>query len=530
MKKKYGLVAAGLALTLMFTGCGGAKSDAEMSYLSNAYITTEDSKMAMDVAYVDGGFDPFEIPGFEDGYNTDEYQTIKENSFLKVSQNPLSTFAADVDTGTYCNLRRLINEKASLDNISNAIRTEEMINYFDYEVSENSGIFGLSYNIGACPWNEDNKLLVLTLQANAEENIPEKGNNFVFLVDTSGSMMGEDRLELAVKAFKILAETVTKNDRFSVVTYSGSWDVLIDGSNDYKKIIKALDKLEAGGCTNGSGGITAAYECARKNFIEGGNNRVILASDGDMNLGITSTAGLTELVEKEKESGVFLTTLGFGYGNFSDANMESIADSGNGNYYYIDCLDEAKRVLWEKLSQTTVTVAKDVKFQIEFNPAVVSSYRQIGYENRQMAASDFDDDKKDGGEMGAGQQITIAYELVMADGSEDNTGNLKYQDSSLSEKAASGEICTVSARYKAPDKDVSEKTDFVVTDTGVKNEENFNFVAGIIEVSMLLRDSEYKGNSTYDKAYKLVKSGMGSNSYRKEFAELIKKIEKEEDV
>jgi len=459
---------------------------------------------------------------YED-FNTEEYNTIKENGFVKVADAPLSTFAADVDTGSYCNLRRMINQGWDLNNVASSIRTEEIVNYFDYKMDNDKEVFSTQYSIGECPWNTKNKLLVLTLQANSEMNIPNEGNNFVYLIDSSGSMSSPDKLDLVKESFKLLAGTLGPKDRVSIVTYSGSSDTLLEGSNDYQEICKVLDSIEPYGGTNGSGGIKAAYECAQKNFIENGNNRVIIASDGDMNLGITSQGGLVDLIKEKKESGVFLTVLGYGSGNYSDANMESIADAGNGNYFYIDSIEEAERVLCEKLKQTTVTVAKDVKFQLEFNPAEVSSYRQIGYENRQMSASDFNDDTKDGGEIGSGAQITVCYEIVPAGEGTDGDG-LKYQDTKLSDKADSGELCTVSVRYKDPKADESKLLEYPLVDNGVGSLEDFNFVCGIIEASMVIRDSEYKGNATYDTAYQLAKSGTENNRYREEFCELLKKL------
>lgn len=456
-------------------------------------------------------------------FNTEEYNRIEENGFVKVADAPLSTFAADVDTGSYCNLRRLIRDGWSLDNVKSAIRTEEMINYFDYKVDSAEDVFSVQYSIGECPWNAQNKLLVMTMQANAEVNVPNEGNNFVFLVDSSGSMNSQDKLPLVKESFKLLAQNLGPKDRVSIVTYAGNSDTLLKGSDDYEDICKALDKIDAYGGTNGSGGIEAAYKCAQENFVKNGNNRVIIASDGDMNLGITSQSGLVDLIKEKKESGVFLTVLGYGTGNYSDANMESLADAGNGNYFYIDSLEEAERVLCEKMMQTTVTVAKDVKFQVEFNPAEVAEYRQIGYENRQMSASDFNDDKKDGGEIGAGAQVTVCYEIVPAGAGKDE-GGLKYQDTTLSDQAASGELCTVSVRYKAPDSDESSKIEYPLIDKGVTKREDFNFVCGVIEASMVLRDSAYKGTATLDSAYQLAKSGTDNNRYREEFCELLKKL------
>ncbi|MBO4927438.1 MAG: von Willebrand factor type A domain-containing protein [Clostridiales bacterium] len=452
-------------------------------------------------------------------FNTEEYNTIKENGFVSVAQAPLSTFAADVDTGSYCNLRRLIRDGWSLDNVASAIRTEEIVNYFDYKVDNTDQVFSVQYSIGDCPWNEDNKLLVMTMQANNEINVSNEGSNFVFLIDSSGSMSSPDKLQLAKDGFKLLAGMLGPKDRVSIVTYSGSSATLLVGSNDYNEICRALDQIEAYGGTNGSGGITAAYDCAEEYFIDGGNNRVIIASDGDMNLGITSQSGLVDLIKEKKETGVFLTVLGFGTGNYSDANMESIADAGNGNYFYIDSIEEAERVLCEKMMQTTVTVAKDVKFQVEFNPAEVESYRQIGYENRQMAASDFSDDTKDGGEIGAGAQVTVCYELVLAGSGKD--GGLKYQETALTEEAGSGELCTVSVRYKAPASDESSLIEYPLVDKGISNRADYDFICGVIEASMVIRNSEYKGGATFETAYQLAKAGAAGNKYREEFCDLI---------
>ena len=521
MKKKIMAVLLAGAFTVASTGCG--KEDGRNIKTHNGAIAEVADAIDGDryyeetVAYAAG---EERLASGED-FNTEEYNYIEENGFVKVADAPLSTFAADVDTGSYCNLRRLIRDGWSLDNVASSIRTEEMINYFDYKVDSTEDVFSVQYSVGECPWNPDNKLLLMTMQANAEMNIPNEGNNFVFLVDTSGSMDMEDKLPLVKESFKLLAQNLGPKDRVSIVTYAGSSETLLEGSNDYDEIARVLDKLKASGGTNGSGGIEAAYRCAQKSFVENGNNRVIIASDGDMNLGITSQSGLIDLISEKKESGVFLTVLGFGSGNYSDANMESLADAGNGNYFYIDSIDEAERVLCEKMMQTTVTVAKDVKFQVEFNPAEVAEYRQIGYENRQMSASDFNDDTKDGGEIGAGAQVTVCYEIVPAGAETNGEGGLKYQDQTLSEQAGSGELCTVSVRYKAPASDTSEKIEYPLVDNGVSKREDFNFVCGIIEASMVIRNSKYKGNATIDSAYQLAKSGTDNNKYREEFCELL---------
>ena len=523
MKKKAmaALMAGALALTA--TACSSTQSASATQADHNGAAIVENYSAACETtaggAYYDAECAD-EYGYYEEDFNTEEYNAIKENGFIDVLQTPLSTFAADVDTGSYCNLRRMIREGWDLNNVSSSIRTEEIINYFDYKVDNEDDIFSVQYSIGDCPWNKDNKLLVLTMQANSEINVPNEGNNFVFLIDSSGSMSSPNKLDLVKESFKLLAGTLGPNDRVSIVTYSGSSDTLLVGSNDYKEICRTLDKISASGGTNGSGGITAAYDCAKKNFIKNGNNRVIIASDGDMNLGITSQSGLVDLITGKKESGVFLTVLGYGSGNYSDANMESIADAGNGNYFYIDSIEEAERVLCEKMKQTTVTVAKDVKFQVEFNPAEVASYRQIGYENRQMSARDFSDDTKDGGEIGAGAQVTVCYELVLAEPGSNDDG-LKYQDAALSDEAESGELCTVSVRYKAPTSDKSDLIEYPLVDNGISNRKDFNFICGVIEASMVIRDSEYKGNATLDSAYQLAKSGCDNNKYREDFCDLL---------
>lgn len=465
-------------------------------------------------------------------FNTEEYNYIKENSFLSVATSPLSTFAADVDTGSYTNFRRMLYDGYSLEDIpQGAVRVEEMINYFDYapiEYTDDESRFGITYETNICPWNEDHELLMLTV-GTKDVDLEYVGNNFVFLIDSSGSMNSYDKGVMAIESFKLLAETLTEDDRVSIVTYSGSSATILDScpGNKYNKICKALDSISFGGGTNGSGGITAAYELAAENFMEGGNNRVIIASDGDMNLGITSQSGLTELITEQKETGVFLTVLGYGSGNYSDANMESIADCGNGNYYYIDCLEEAERVLVDKLKQTTVTVAKDVKFQVEFNPMEVSEYRLIGYENRTMAAEDFEDDTKDGGETGAGQTVTVLYEIVRNDSGETDS-ELRYQgERTLTEEALNGEILTLSVRYKEPDGIRSSEENFhVMASSGAfgKMSKDFAFATGLTQLSMLINESDYLGNTTMDSTIALLEMGCTyDNPYREQLLEMLAK-------
>ena len=501
---------------------------------------------------MDGGYNVFyggeteePLPGDEDyfnllpddcliyfrEFNTEEYAYYPENGFNSVFQSPLSTFAADVDTGSYTNLRRYIREGSGIDSIpAGLLRYEEMINYFEYQVEKRSdGRFSLGYRMAVCPWNPAHSLLMMTVQAN-EVKVEDAPGNYTFLIDVSGSMAQKEKIELAVKSFALFTKTLGEEDVVSIVTYSGSSDTLLDScpAKDSDKIFEALKQAERycvnyGGGTNGSGGITAAYALAEKNLVKGGNNRIIIASDGDMNLGITGTAGLVELITEEKEKGIFLTTLGFGEGNYSDTNMEQIADAGNGNYYYIDCIDEAQRVLVEKARQTTVTVAKDVKFQMEFNPRIVSEYKLIGYENRVMSADDFKDDTKDGGEVGAGQMVTVLYEIVPASGSEG--ASLRYQDVNLSDRARSDEIGTLAIRYKEPDGEKSVPEEYpLLSGESSLSERDLNFAAAVVMASLVTNRSSHMGEATLDRAIALAKENAGGNSYREAFVKLLQEL------
>ena len=536
-KKKFLSAVLVTMMALSLVGCGSdssSKSDSSYGQLDDLGASNDGGVYSGETAAADNYYDyeSYDNDYVEPDFNTEEYDDIKENGFIKVGTQSLSTFAADVDTGSYCNFRRMINDNMSIGDIpSGAIRTEEMINYFDYDVNGKSeGKFTMNAEVHSCPWNEDNKLLMLTVQAN-DVDVTNNGNNFVFLIDTSGSMADDDKAKLVTKSFNALADSLTESDRVSVVTYAGDTTTLLEGcpGDKTKQIKSAVAEAEdltygTGGGTNGSGGIEKAYEVAEANFIEGGNNRVIIASDGDMNLGVTSNSGLTDLIREKKETGVFLTTLGYGSGNYSDSNMESIADAGNGNYYYIDNLDEARHVLVEKLKETTVTVAKDVKMQVEFNPNYVAEYRLIGYENRTMAADDFEDDTKDGGEVGAGQQVVVCYELVLGTGN--NGKDLKYQDeSTLSDAAYSNEVLTLSINYKEVDEDKSQTESYPVLDEDTETSDDFKFVCGVIETSMVVRDSDYKGTATISDARNLAKDGSKGNEYREEFARLLKNLE-----
>ncbi|MBR3515196.1 MAG: von Willebrand factor type A domain-containing protein [Lachnospiraceae bacterium] len=452
------------------------------------------------------GYQPYYgsvIPNVNDvARNTEDYNSINEDGFVSVSTQPFSTFGADVDTAVYTNLRRSIMQNDGYGIRGNAIRVEEMINYFDYDYTKPAAgeKFGVVTDLAPCPWNADT--LLLRVGVRAEEVSIEEGSNIVFLIDTSGSMDSPDKLPLVQEAFNKLQKNLTANDTVSIVTYAGSYSVPLEGvgGNEHQKIENALYSLMAGGCTNGEGGITKAYEVAEKYFIEGGNNRVILATDGDLNVGISSEAGLIDLIEEKKESGVFLSCLGFGEGNYQDAKMEAMADHGNGNYSYIDCDAEAERVLTKELWSTLYTVAKDVKFQVEFNPDQVKGYRLVGYENREMAAEDFADDTKDGGEVGSDQCVTVLYEVVLNDSAfEIPTVESRYADDEASTDI-SDELLAVNIRYKEPDSDVSQLRTYPVTKDmiGTTMDSDTSWAAGVAQFGMLLRDSDYAGTSSYD--------------------------------
>ncbi|EJP22563.1 PF12034 domain protein [Lachnoanaerobaculum sp. ICM7] len=464
---------------------------------------------------------------YDANYNTEEYNAIDESNFKAVATSPLSTFAADVDTASYANIRRFINfgELPPAD----AVRIEEMLNYFHYDYPQpNEGEpFSVTTEISACPWNPDTKLMMVGMQAKQVDELEKKPSNLVFLIDVSGSMDSPDKLPLVKNAFLLLCEQLKENDTISIVTYAGSDQIVLEGAkgSDSKEIMAAIEDLEAGGSTAGSEGIKTAYEIARKYFKADGNNRVILATDGDLNVGITSEGELTRLIKKEKESGVFLSVLGFGTENIKDNKMEALADNGNGNYSYIDSRFEAKKVLSEELGANFFTVAKDVKFQLEFNPKFIKGYRLIGYENRIMDDEDFKDDTKDGGEIGSVHRVTVLYEIVDKDSPMDIGSDLKYQSSAVTE---SNDLLNIAVRYKEPDSETSKELNYPVTTEDIKTEmsDNMKFASAVAETGMLLRDSEFKGKSSYDDVESLLNSisDIKSDTNKLEFLLLVKKI------
>lgn len=426
------------------------------------------------------------------------YET-KETKYSEVGMkdtltNPLSTFAADVDTASYSSLRKMIDYGYSLRMIpKDEIRTEELVNYFTYNYEEPSKgeVFGVNAQVSACPWNQEHQLMTIGINTSKMDNEDIPDCNIVFLIDVSGSMSSDNKLPLIQKTMAMLVDSFDENDRISIVTYASGVETVLDGckGDEDRKIIKAFEGLETGGSTNGGDGIKMAYKIAQKNYIEDGVNRVIICSDGDFNVGLTTQKELEDMISKKKDSGIFLSTLGFGMGNYSDATMETLADKGNGNYAYIDDLTEAKRVLVDEMTSTFVTVAKDVKLQVEFNPAVVSEYRLIGYDNRVMADRDFKDDTKDGGELGAGHQVTAIYEIVLAS---DNDIDLKYQDKKLSNKGAKGdEYCTMTIAYKEPEGLKSRYIEYPIGTEcySINPNSDFRLAAAVAQASLAIKDS-----------------------------------------
>ena len=465
----------------------------------------------------------------EADFNTEEYAALTENGFQSAVTRPLSTFSADVDTASYCNLRRMLNDGWSPDEIpSGAVRIEEMLNYFRYDYARPAGDdrFAVTAELAACPWNPECVLLRLGVQAADAPERTDEGSNLVFLVDVSGSMGDRDKLDLVKRALSMLTDNLGEKDTVSVVTYSDGERILIEGANpaaDRAKLLAAIEGLEARGYTDGQRGLEQAYEVAQRHFRLHGNNRVILCSDGDLNVGITSESELHDYVSKKKETGVYLSVLGFGAGNYKDTKMETLADDGNGSYYYIDSILEARKVLVEELTQTLYAVADDVKFQIEFNPAKVAAWRQVGYENRQLNDADFEDDKKDAGEVGAGASVTVLYELLPATDDRAESG-LRYQASALTDAALGNEWLTVSLRYKDPGAQQSQLREVVVDDAMMTDAPSgdFLFAAAVAEFGMVLRNSEYRGEADYASVLDLLKRSPLSDDYREEFFALVK--------
>ena len=474
-------------------------------------------------------------------FNTATYDHIEENPFLDAKSNPLSTFSIDVDTASYSNMRRFINE-GSLPP-KDAVRVEEMINYFTYDYAQPSDgrPFAVHLDVASCPWETSHRLVRIGLKGKEIATDKRGPSNLVFLLDISGSMLPSERLPLVKQAMRLLVEKLTENDRVAIVVYAGGSGLALPSTTgDHKEqILEALENLQAGGSTNGAEGIKLAYQIAADNFIKGGVNRVILATDGDFNVGVTNQGDLIRLIEEKAKSGVFLSVLGVGTDNLKDSTMQKLADKGNGNYAYLDSLDEARKVLVQQMNGTLVTIAKDVKIQVEFNPARVTSYRLIGYEKRMLRKEDFNNDKVDAGEIGAGHAVTALYEVVPVGAASNPAASvppvdpLKYsasQSATSTGSTSSDEMLTVKLRYKKPDENKSELIERAVTDANRTFESapaDLKFAAAVAEFGMILRDSEYKGNGTFGGVLEWAQEGKGSdaNGYRAGFIELVRKAQ-----
>lgn len=573
MKKKGIFAKKGLAVLItaslisaMLTGCGGseegplkspAADNGEAPYYENdagaadeAEATTAEEPMEpmTDGATQSAGAvaqnSPSEWKAEADnadclpywGYesNGEEYEKAEENGFYITAVQPLSTFSADVDTASYANIRRMIEDGYTLDEINpDAVRPEEFINYFSYDLNypKRGEMFGVTTEIATCPWNEEHQLMMVGMRTEAIDMSEAPDSNLVFLLDVSGSMSDADKLPLLQASFKELVKELGENDTVSIVTYASGVKTVLKGAkgNEKDKICSAIDELYASGGTNGEGGIQRAYQLAEAYYIKGGNNRVILATDGDLNIGISEPDELEKLITEKKENGVYLSVLGFGTGNIKDNNMERLADCGNGNYAYIDSLFEAKKVLVEEMGSTLVTIAEDVKLQVEFNPDRVNAYRLIGYENRMLEATDFHDDSKDAGEIGAGHTVIALYEIIPT-GSRDEI-SLKYQGGSREDSQSRpyrDEFATVSVRYKEPGKTQSKLKSYVVDEGDFTRapSDDFVFASLAAEFAMILSDSPHKGTATLEGIMEEYSTLDIDDDYKEEFYYLVRMMAK----
>ncbi|MDO5665361.1 MAG: von Willebrand factor type A domain-containing protein [Bacteroidia bacterium] len=479
---------------------------------------------------------PVVIP-YPQEVNTEEYEAFKENRFLSAVKNPLSTFSLDVDAASYGNVRRMINQGQMPE--KDAVRVEELINYFSYNYPQPTGEHPVNIvtEAAVCPWNKKHSIVRIGVKAKEIPSETLPASNFVFLIDVSGSMYGADKLPLVKSSMKLLLNNLRPKDRVAIVTYAGAAGEALPSTSasDKQKIMDALENLQAGGSTAGGAGIELAYKIAEKNFVRGGNNRVILCTDGDFNVGVSSNEGLESLIETKRKTGIFLTVLGYGMGNYKDNKLQTLAQKGNGNHAYIDNLQEANKVLVNEFGSTMYAVAKDVKLQVEFNPAFVNAYRLIGYETRLLSDEDFNDDSKDAGELGAGHTVTALYEIVPVgvDAPVGNVDKLKYQqiktDVFAPKLTNSNELLTVKLRYKKPNEDVSKKLEvsMLANKVNLNVSQDFNFAMAVAMFGQLLRDSDFKGDATYSNVIELARKGLDNdpNGYRREFIRLAEAVE-----
>lgn len=507
------------------TGRPSVTKDKTYSVQSGVVYDSRSGRSA-EVAYMINGVPAGE--DFEPG-NTEKYAAINENRMLSAKDNNFSTFSADVDRAAYSTIRRFINQNLIPD--VGAVRIEEMINYFPYPYPspKNETPFSITTEYASNPWNADHNLVLIGIQGRKITEV--KPNNLVFLIDVSGSMGFPDKLPLVQMSMNMLLDNLAPTDRIAIVVYAGAAGLVLPSTpvNEKETIRNAINRLQAGGSTAGGEGVKLAYEVAEKNFLKNGNNRIILATDGDFNVGISSTSELTTFIESKRKSGIFLTALGFGQGNYRDELLQELADKGNGNHGYIDNILEAKKILIDEMQSTLVTIAKDVKFQVEFNPAKVDSFRLIGYENRMLNKEDFKDDKKDAGEVGSGHAVTAIYEIYPVKGKQVQPTESKYVQTEIKKSAFStDELLTVKIRYKNPEDSVSQEITSVLKDDLAEMEkasETFRFVSSVAEFGLILRDSANKGNANLSSVYSrgTLASGSDKNGYRKEFLTLVEK-------
>ncbi len=528
------LIAAFLLYSVILSGCAGYSASNTNTTTNRSYSMDKTAPMPMSNSNsaANTTTSAYQESQDEKSGNGERYAEITENPFLETVRAPLSTFSIDVDTASYANVRRFLNQ-GSLPP-KDAVRIEELINYFEYDYPQPEGNLPFSVNteVAACPWNAKHKIVQIGLQGKkvSLDNVPP--SNLVFLLDVSGSMNAPDKLPLLKQGLKTMVNQLSAKDRVAIVVYAGASGLALPSTSvdDKQRINEALDNLEAGGSTNGGQGIRLAYQVAQDNFIANGNNRVILATDGDFNVGLTGDGELVSMIEQKRQSNIFLSVLGFGTGNLNDSMMEKLANKGNGNYAYIDTADEARKALGQQVAGTLYTIAKDVKIQVEFNPAKVAGYRLIGYENRLLADKDFNDDKKDAGEIGAGHSVTALYEIVPVGQKVVNPGvdELRYSKVEPSDTQFNAELLTVKLRYKEPDGDQSKLLTIGLLDNNKAFEnasENLRFASAVAGFGMLLRDSNYKGDANFNSIRQIAGSSRGSDlkNYRNEFLELIEK-------
>ena len=520
--KTIAALTAALALTLStlpITACSQRSVQTTPTNTSKAQVAETGAAAMTSDATVESTI------AYQPEFNTEEYRALTEGGFISPSANPLSTLSADVDTASYCNVRRMLTSGYGADEVpAGAVRIEEMLNYFDYSypAPNNGDDFAIKATMGDCPWNADTKLLTLGFCAAPYDPASSAGTNLVFLIDISGSMDDPEKLPLLQQAFEVLLDGLGPDDRVSIVTYASGEHLVLDGApaSERLRILRAIKSLEAHGSTNGQAGLSLAYDVAQAHYIDGGVNRIVMASDGDLNVGITSESDLHDFVAAKRNTGIYLSVLGFGSGNYKDTKMETLADCGNGAYHYIDSIGEARRVLSENLTANVTPFADDVKVQVEFNPALVKAYRLIGYENRELADEDFKNDAKDAGEVGPGMQFTVAYEVALADSAlEIAAPELRY--GSQTGSFDTDEFACAALRYRAFADGAVHEQQLAMSAASVNAaDDDWRFAASVIEFGMLLRGSEHAGNATLDGVAARL-SQMQLDDERAEFASLV---------